>query len=260
MKHKLLLSLISSVCVFAAGAALAEDIDIRGSTTVNSVLIAPNKALIEATAGHKLKVTLSNSGRGLADLIGFSADIAMISAPFKDVTDQLAKTPSFQGLKVDAREFNVVKLGSAEVLFVVHPSSKVKQLTRAELAGIFSGRTKNWSEVGGEDQAITVVSEAKGGAMRAEIDKVVLNGQDITAGAKLVELAPQIPLLVAGTPGSIGFISSVLPTAQRSGVGVILDDVKILQTLYVVTRPRPSESVMKTVDAIKEVAKRTLSF
>ncbi|WKZ88731.1 substrate-binding domain-containing protein (plasmid) [Ralstonia pickettii] len=239
--------------------ALADTIDVRGSTTVNSVLITPYMADIERLSGQKLKVSPSNSGEGLTDLIGFSSDVAMTSAPFKDVADQLAKTPNLKGLKIDQREFNVVNLGHAEVLFVVNASNKVSHLTKAQLTGLLTGTIKNWKEVGGEDQPVVIISEAGTGAMRTEISRHLLGGKDFPTDIKTIELANQIPGVVAATPGAIGFMSSALPASQRADVRVIPSDGKIEQTLFVITRPHPSASVESVISAIKDVASKALT-
>ena len=41
---------------------------------------------------------------------------------------------------------------------VVHPSNKVSNLTREQLEGIFTGKIKNWKEVGGADMKIVAYS------------------------------------------------------------------------------------------------------
>ena len=40
---------------------------------------------------------------------------------------------------------------------VVHPSNKVSNLTREQLEGIFTGKIKNWKEVGGADMKIVAI-------------------------------------------------------------------------------------------------------
>lgn len=254
--------ILSAVTVLACshmGTVLADTIDIRGSTTVNGMLVTPFKAEIERQSGHTLKITPSSSGGGLTDLIGMSADIAMTSAPFKDVADQVAKTANFRGLVIEEREVNVVPLGRAEVQFIVHPANKVKQLSRTQLAGLLLGGIKNWREVGGDDQAVVLVSEDVLGAMRTEITRKVLDGKDFPASAKVVERATDAPKLVAATPGAIGYVSSATPADQRAGVAVVPHEGKIEQTLFIISRPGSSEAVNKVVQAIKTVGAQALS-
>lgn len=257
--QRFILSAVAALVTTHMASAMADTVEISGSTTVNSVLVTPFKAEIERQSGHTLKITPSNSGEGLTDLIGFSADIAMTSAPFKDVAEQVGKNPNFRGLTVEEREFNVVPLGRAEVLFIVNPSNKVGHLSRTQLAGLLSGSIKNWHEVGGDDQAVVLVSENATGAMRTEIIRKVLGGKDLPSSVKLVELATDAPKLVAATPGAIGFISSAMPASQREGVTVVPHEGKIEQTLYIITRPGSKVSVEKVVRAIKAVGDKALS-
>ncbi|WP_176315814.1 substrate-binding domain-containing protein [Burkholderia vietnamiensis] len=256
---RLILSAAIALVATQSLSALADTVDVRGSTTVNSVLITPYAADIERLSGQKLKVTASNSGEGLTDLIGFSADIAMTSAPFKDVAEQLGKTPNLKGLKIDQNEFNVVNLGHAEVLFIVNPSNKVAHLSQSQLVGLLTGKIANWKEIGGADQPVILVSEQSTGAMRTEINRNLLDGKDFPTAAKVVDLASQIPAVVAATPGAIGFMSSALPASQRADVRVIPNDSKIEQTLFVITRPHPDANVESVISAIKGVASKALT-
>jgi phosphate transport system substrate-binding protein len=50
------------------------------------------------------------------------------------------------------------------VVVITHPSNPVAELTVNELRGIFSGRITNWSELGGADRDINVVTHASGTA------------------------------------------------------------------------------------------------
>lgn len=256
---RFILSAVAALTCSHMAVALADTIDIRGSTTVNGMLVTPFKAEIERQSGHTLKITPSSSGGGLTDLIGMSADVAMTSAPFKDVADQVAKTANFRGLVIEEREVNVVPLGRAEVQFIVHPANKIKQLGRAQLAGLLSGSIKNWREVGGDDQAVVLVSEDVLGAMRTEITRKLLDGKDFPASAKVVERATDAPKLVAATPGAIGYVSSATPANQRAGVAVLPHEGKIEQTLFIISRPGSSEAINKVVQAIKTVGAQALS-
>lgn len=254
--------ILSAVAVFVSthlAVAMADTVDIRGSTTVNSVLVSPFKAEIERQSGHTLKITPSSSGEGLADLVGFNADMAMTSAPFKDVADQVAKTATFRGLMIDEHEFNVVPLGRAEVLFIVNPANKVRQISRTQLQGLLSGSIKNWREVGGDDLPVVLVSENAMGAMRTEISRKVLGGKDLASDAKVVERATDAPKLVADIPGAFGFVSSAMPAGQREGVALVAHEGKIEQSLFIITQPGAGGAVGKVVEAIKAVGAQALS-
>ena len=124
--NNILLSALIALASLNMGAAHAETVEISGSTTVNSLLITPYKAEIERQSGTTLKITPSSSGKGLTDLIGFNTDIAMSSAPIKDLVDQIGKTPNFRGLVLKESELKIIPLGRAQVLFIVHPSNSLR--------------------------------------------------------------------------------------------------------------------------------------
>lgn len=241
------------------GLALAETVEISGSTTVNSLLITPHKAEIERQSGHKLKINPSSSGKGLTDLIGFNTDIAMSSAPIKDLVEQIGKTPNFRGLVLKESELKVIPLGRAQVLFIVHPSNPLKTLKKAQLEGLLTGKITNWSELGGSNQPVVVISESPVGAMRTEIVQKVLGGKDFASNTKVMDIATDVPKQVAMIPGSIGFVSSVLPVAERGEVKLIAHEGRIEQTLYIITRPGANETLDKVVGAIKSVGLKVLA-
>ena len=52
---------------------------------------------------------------------------------------------------------HVIPIFQQPTVFFVHPSAKVKNLTTDQLVGVFSGKVKNWHEVGGGDVRVRVV-------------------------------------------------------------------------------------------------------
>jgi phosphate transport system substrate-binding protein len=257
--NNILLSALIALASLNMVAAHAETVEISGSTTVNSLLITPYKAEIERQSGTTLKINPSSSGKGLTDLIGFNTDIAMSSAPIKDLVDQIGKTPNFRGLVLKESELKIIPLGRAQVLFIVHPSNSLKTLKRAQLEGLLTGKITNWSEVGGANQPVVVISESPLGAMHTEIVQKVLGGKSFSSNTKLMEVATDVPKQVAMTPGSIGFVSSVLPAADRGEVNLIGHEGRIEQTLFIITRPGANETLDKVVGAIKAVGLKVLA-
>jgi phosphate transport system substrate-binding protein len=95
--------------------------------------------------------------------------------------------------------------------------------------------------------------------MRTEIVQKVLGGKDFANSTKVMEVATDVPKQVAMTPGSIGFVSSVLPTADRGEVNLIGHEGRIEQTLFIITRPGANETLDKVVGAIKAVGLKVLA-
>ena len=87
-------------------------------------------------------------------------------------------------------------IATDQVVFVVHATNPVRALTRAQLRDIHSGRVTNWSEVGGPDRAIKVVTDTPSSATRGLIKQAVLKDVDYTPAALAVKVEdrPDLPV------------------------------------------------------------------
>jgi len=61
----------------------------------------------------------------------------------------------------------------------------IDSLTRDEIRDIFTGKIKNWSELGGDDQPIVVINREKSSGTRAAFGSLALGGDVFTAGEEL---------------------------------------------------------------------------
>ena len=61
---------------------------------------------------------------------------------------------------------------------VTHPSNPVNQLSLAQLGAIYLGQIDNWSQVGGPDAPITVLSRDDGSSTRGVFERVVFDGEE----------------------------------------------------------------------------------
>lgn len=83
---------------------------------------------------------------------------------------------SSRGLKSKEEGLGVkaVQIGSAPLVFVVHPSvTGVTNINTDQIVAIFSGQIKNWKELGGPDAAIAPVLQKKGDSDRALLESRV---------------------------------------------------------------------------------------
>jgi phosphate transport system substrate-binding protein len=135
------------------------------------------------------------------------------------------------------------------VAVIVNPESKVENLTLEQVKKIFTGEITNWSEVGGGNAAIVVVSREEGSGTRGaftEITKVLEKNEageevDNTTKDALVQGSTGAVLqTVATTPNTIGYVSlgSLDDTVRAVAVeGVSPNKETVLSGEYKISRP-----------------------
>ena len=79
------------------------------------------------------------------NLIEGNADIIFVTAP-SEVVQQQARSAGV--------ELEIIPVVTEGFVFLVNRQNPVRDLTRQEVVGIYSGSITNWSEVGGQDQEI----------------------------------------------------------------------------------------------------------
>lgn len=87
-------------------------------------------------------------------------------------------------------------------------AEKVKSLTAQQLTDIFTAKTKNWKEVGGPDEAITLVTRPTTSGTRALFKQYALNNNEEASNASL-ETDDSGTLLqnVSSHKGAIGYVA-----------------------------------------------------
>lgn len=200
----------------AQGAGASGAINQIGSTTVLPIAEAWQRAFTSAHPEIKINVSGGGSGTGIKSLADGTAHIANASRGIKDQEIQDA-----QARGVEPVEHVVAYDGIAAV---VHPSVGVDTLSIEQLSDIYSGEVTNWSQIGGADSEIIVVSRnSASGTYESWKEMVIQQGgeaedRDYTPAALKQQSNEGIRSTVAGTPGAIGYI----------GLGYINDSVKVL--------------------------------
>ncbi len=199
-------SLLAAAAFLVALPLAAADITIHGSSTMSELNKAASTEFEKANPGTKVLVTTTDSSQGIADLIAGKTGIAASSRPIKP--EESAKLKSIVGLPV-ARD---------GVVIYVHPSNKVDSVTLEQLTGIFSGKIKNWKELGGADSPIDVyVREPESGT--AEFFREHVLGSKTAAygpGAKEANGSGAILNAVAKDPKAIGYAGAFFTQSAKS--------------------------------------------
>lgn len=110
------------------------------------------------------------------------------------------------------------KLVGIPFVFVVNPGVTVENLTQAQYVDILTGKITNWKDVGGKDQAITIIHRAKSSGSRATIAEVVLKNAAFTDNAVIQDSNGAVRAAIASTPGAIGYVDAAYVDQSVKGL------------------------------------------
>lgn len=207
----------------------------------------PQKAKIEQLAGVRVIVLPSSTTHGLADLAQGRADIAMLAEPLETAAEALnRKEPGL----VNLESFVGRHVGDAFVQFIVHPSNPIQKLTKAQLAALYSGKIKNWSELGGNNQPVLLVGEPTSSPYRLIKDALAIS---YPPEMRVVQNTNQTAIIVAQAPGALSNISTAHDIAERSKFKVLETELKLPLRLYVAYRKDASAEIKRVVDAAASI-------
>ncbi|MCI2394638.1 phosphate ABC transporter substrate-binding/OmpA family protein [Aliiroseovarius sediminis] len=100
----------------------------------------------------RITIKLTTSAEGFADLLGQQADMVLSMRRASTRERSMAREAGLGDLRV-ARQSRVIALDA--LVPIVAPGNPVTQMSIAQLAAIYSGKIRNWQELGGEDAPIT---------------------------------------------------------------------------------------------------------
>lgn len=125
-------------------------------------------------------------------------DIAAVSRPWKqkEIDDFVARK---------GRRPLQVAVALDGVGIYVHQDNPVGRLTVEQLKGIFSGRIRNWAEVGGPNRRIHVYTRDKLSGTREIIQERILHGDSLVSTAIEVETSEQMEASIARNLAAIGY-------------------------------------------------------
>ena len=185
-------------------ADLSGSISMSGSTSMEKLANAVAESFMEKYPNVTVTAEFTGSSAGIESVLAGSVDIGNSSRNLKDDEKSAGAVE------------NIVAIDGIAV--VADPANKVEDLTKDQLVAIYTGETKNWSEVGGDDQAIVVVGREAGSGTRGAFEEL-LDIADACAYANELDSTGAVMAKVASTPGAIGYVS----------LDVVDDSVKALK-------------------------------
>ncbi|MDY4126469.1 MAG: phosphate ABC transporter substrate-binding protein [Lachnospiraceae bacterium] len=209
----------------ASAADLSGTISLAGSTSMEKLCEAMSESFMETYPGVTVTVEYTGSGAGLESLASGSVDIGNSSRHLKD--EEVA------GGAVE----NVVAIDGIAV--IVDPANSVSDIPADKLAAIYKGEITNWSDLGGNDEAIVVIGRESGSGTRDAFEEL-LEVKDACKYAQELDSTGGVKAKVAATPGAIGYVS--LDVVDESIKAVSIDSVEpteanIIAGDYLLSRP-----------------------
>ena len=181
-----------------AGAGGDSKLVIEGSDTLLPLAQKWAEDFKKENPSVNLTVTGGGSGNGINSLLNGTADIADASRQAKDKEKAAAKEKGW--------EMNETPVARDGITIVVNPKNPVKSLTLAQLADIYTGKTKNWKEIGGADTPIVPSGRDTASGTYAYFQEDVLNKEKYRADMISTPSNNAIAGNVAAQPGGIGYI------------------------------------------------------
>ncbi len=208
-------------------------ITIKGSDTMVHLVSNWAEVFMKQHPGTEISVTGGGSGTGIAALLNGTTDICAASRQIKDKELELARQK-----KINPNEIAVAKDGIA---VVVHPDNPLNELTVKQLGDIFTGRSRRWSDVGGSEGEILILSRESSSGTYVFFQEMVLNKQDYSQEAKLLPATSSIIQSASTDKTAIGYVGLGYALAAK-------EQVKILAVKADGTSPAilPSEEAVKS--------------
>lgn len=222
--------------------ATAAEITLSGSTTVQKRILEPAADAIEAATGVKVTVRGTSSGKGFKKILSGKAKASIASSPLSSLLNK--------NKLEDDGTYQAHIITQDVIVPIVNPSNPVSELSFQQLADINTGKIKNWSEVGGPDMKIVVVTSSKGSATRAVFQKQVMKKAPYVKGKREVKSTRQEVALVSKFKGGIGAVSEGFVAANPGKVKVVKTR-EISRPLSIITKGAPDANLQKVIDYLK---------
>lgn len=201
-------------------------IAISGSTSVGPLVELEEEEFEANNQDVTIEINQTGSSSGIKDTISGTTEIGMSS---RELTDEESKNLKEVTIAVDG------------IGVVVNKNNPVKNLTLEQIKDIFTGKITNWSEVGGEDKEIVVVSREEGSGTRTAFQEILnYSTEDTVKNAIVNNSTGATKVMMEENDNaigymSIGYIDDSIASVNVDGVEATADNVKSGE--YKIQRP-----------------------
>ena len=168
-------------------------ITVSGSTSVGPLMEKIAEKYEEENSNISIEINQTGSSAGIKDAMDGISQIGMSSRNLKDE---------------EAAKVKATVLAYDGVAVITNIGNSVKELTIGQIRDIFTGKITNWSEVGGSNAPIVVVSREAGSGTRTAFEECVeYSEEELVKDAIISKGNGDVKTTVSTNENAIGFVS-----------------------------------------------------
>lgn len=219
-------------------------ISMNGSTSMEKLSNSLNEVFQMKYPKTTPTVQFTGSSAGVESVINKISDIGNSSRALKE-----------EEIEKGVVE-NIVALDGIAV--IIDNKNTVENISKQQLIDIYTGKIKNWKELGGADQGIVVIGREAGSGTRGAFEQII-DIKDKAKYAQEIESTGAVVGKVGSIPGAIGYVS--LDVINETVKAMAIDGVKpTIETVrngeYILFRP----FVMATNGQIPEQSEQVQKY
>jgi phosphate transport system substrate-binding protein len=252
-RRHLLKILLVLICLMGPVAlSWSDEIKVGAGAAATENIFKKIEYPLQKSQGIKLNIIDSGPIQALKDLDAGSIHCAVGGVAFADWMEMMKK----DGYTIpDSSAYKSWVIGQDKIKVLTNTDVKVTALTKEQLLAIFTGRIKNWSQVGGPEKPIVVVLGSKIPGTQSVFQKNIMGNAEFTKEAMMGTTAEDVKSRIIRNAGAIGLgtLSQVddlvnVPTAPE-----------VSRPITLVTKGAPSENVKKLIDYINGDGQRYIA-
>ena len=225
---------------------------LAGSTSVQPFAETLAEAYMKLHSEISIDVQGGGSSAGVMSAQTNTADIGMSSRSLKDKEKTLWS----------------VEIARDGLAIIIHPKNTITNLTLNQVRDIYAGVITNWSQLGGNDKQIHVITREEGSGTRSAFEDLLMDDIEIDPHSIVQDSNGTVRQLVGDDVNAIGYISLGLVNDKVKALeldGVAASRENVINGTYVLSRPylfvtssEPIGEVKKFIDFVLSAEGRAL--
>lgn len=236
--------IVTAIFVLGVGASCwAEELKIGAGAAATENILKKIKFPFERDTGIKLDIIDSGPVQALKDLNAGKIHCAIGGVALVDWMDMMEKS----GYPItDKSAYKDWVIGEDKIKVLVNTDIKITTLSKEQLTAIFTGKSTNWSQVGGPDKPIVVVLGSQIPGTQSVFRQKVMENAAFTKNAMMGTTAEDVKSRVIWNSGGIGLGTLSQVDYQVNSPAT----PTIARPITLITKGAPSEAVKKLLDFI----------